>query len=93
MTIRTIWFAACSFILINISNSSQIFRKSIQNSKLRSETWRALEQFYKQGDETLGLPAVVNPLCIIRLRDSSSCSNAEHVEYREMSGNWSEQLH
>ena len=29
----------------------QFFRKSTQNSRLRSETWKALEQFYKQGGD------------------------------------------
>ena len=28
-----------------------MFRKSSINSKLRGETWRALEQLYKQGDD------------------------------------------
>ena len=29
----------------------QFFRKSTQNSRLRSETWKALEQFYRQGED------------------------------------------
>lgn len=35
--------------LIHWPGAAKLDTKSIQNSKLRSETWRALEQFYKQG--------------------------------------------